>query len=119
MPNIPILVHSLTMPPQLSRGPVDIKKNGGFKAWSRTNNLPDNLSLWDHCKVKDAKHGFGNLPNDGFIGMTSDIGVALKWVTDKIEETKGSTTIYKIAQDTNLLGCADVLERCKYLCSLS
>lgn len=104
----------LTTYSQLSRGHAEIKKDGGFKAWAHTNKLPPNLSLWDHCKVKHAKHGFGNLANDGYVGMTSDVQVTLDWVTNYIEDTSGTTTIYKIAQDRNLLACADVLEKRMY-----
>jgi hypothetical protein len=108
----------LTTSPQLSRGHAEIKKDQGFKSWARTKVLPPNLSLWDHCKVKDGKYGYGNLPNDGFIGMSSDVQVTLNWVTNYIEKTEGTTTIYRIAQDRNLLACTDILKHRTYLCSL-
>lgn len=119
VPNLPSFMSMLTMSLQLSRGHAEIKKDQGFKAWAKTKDLPPNISLWDHCKVKDAKYGFGNLENDGFVGMSSDVQVTLDWVTNYIEQTQGTTTIYKIAQDRNLLACADILKQRTYLCSIS
>lgn len=106
----------LTIHTQLSRSPEVIENDGGFKAWAKTNDLSPNLSLWRHCKEKDAKHGYGNLPDDGFVGMTVDVQVSMNWVTDYIENTPG-TAIYRIAQDENLLACRDILRQRMYFYS--
>jgi hypothetical protein len=57
------------------------------------------------------------LPNDGFVGMSSDVQVTLHWVTNYIEETEGTTTIYRIAQGRILLARADVLRKRTYFFS--
>ncbi|KAH6629797.1 hypothetical protein C7974DRAFT_454715 [Boeremia exigua] len=54
VPNLPTSMPLLTMSFQLSRGHAEIKKDQGFKAWSKTKDLPPNLSLWDHCKTRPA-----------------------------------------------------------------
>ncbi|KAH6643540.1 hypothetical protein C7974DRAFT_419162 [Boeremia exigua] len=92
------------------RGPDVIKKEKGFETMAKTNKLPENISLWDHCKVKGAEAKFGNLKDDGYVSTSSDFGVCLKWVTDYIEDPAGAT-IYKIASDRNLIGCHDTLKQ--------
>lgn len=66
-----------------------------------------NYSLYDHCKVKGPSDGFKNLGNDGYISTSSDIGVCVRWVLDKLENPKA--TIYRIASDANLIGCQETL----------
>jgi hypothetical protein len=84
-------------------------KKKGFETMGKTNGLPENVSLWDHCKEKEADASFGNLADDGYVSTSIDIQVCLDWVQDKIENRKG-TTIYKIASYTNLIGCQDTLK---------
>jgi cell division septation protein DedD len=99
------------------RGPKDIEKSNGFDTMAKTNKVPENISLWDHCKVKGAEAKFGNLADDGYVSTSSDFGVCMKWVTDYIEDPAGST-IYKIASDRNLISCHDTLGKCTYTCLL-
>lgn len=111
--------QELTLHSQISRGPEEIKKTNGFETLGKKNNLPENISLWDHCKVKAAKEKFGNRKDDGYVSTSSDIGVCVKWVMEYLEDPKGST-IYKVASDKNLIGCHDTLKSCTYtslLCS--
>jgi hypothetical protein len=107
---------ALTIHSRFSRGPDEIKKDNGFDTKAATNKLPKNLSLWDHCKVKNAKEKFGNRPDDGYVSTSLDFGVCLKWITDYIEDT--SSTIYKIASDRNLIGCHDTLKHRTCTCLL-
>lgn len=67
-----------------------------------------NYSLWDHCKVKGPSDGFKNLANDGYISTSSDIGVCVTWVLEKLENPKA--TIYRIASGQNLIGCQETLK---------
>lgn len=90
-----------------------IKKADGFVTMAKTNDLPENTSLWDHCKVKDAKAKFGNLKDDAYVSTSSDFGVCIKWVTEYIEDP-ATSTIYKVASDRNLIGCHDTLKQCTY-----
>jgi hypothetical protein len=103
--------------PFTNRRGAEVIRGKGFNSLGKDKGLPENLSLWDHCKEKGAADGFGNLQNDGYVSTSSDFSVCKEWVEDKIEDT--SATIYKIASYENLIGCQLTLGKCTYTCSHS
>lgn len=94
------------------RSPDVIKADGGFKTFAQSRNTKPNYSLWDHCKIKEASASFGNLPDDGYVGTSTDVNFCSKWMLEKLED--GNTeniqsTIYKVASDLNLISCQETL----------